>query len=75
MRATELIKEVAALPPNERTLFEELFQGLEKGRQVPITIPGSNLKWPDFGERLRRIYGDKVAPDSQSIIDDGRGER
>jgi hypothetical protein len=32
-------------------------------------------KWPDFGQRLHDIYGDKVAPDSQTIIDEGRGDR
>ena len=29
----------------------------------------------DFVQRLHRIYGDAVAPDSQSIIDEGRGDR
>ena len=37
-------------------------------------LPGQP-NWPDFRERLQGIYGDKVAPDSQSIIDDGRGDR
>ena len=32
-------------------------------------------KWPDFGQRLQDIYGDKVAPDSQNTIDEGRGDR
>ena len=35
----------------------------------------NQLKWPDFSERLHRIYGEKVAPDSQNIIDEGRGDR
>ena len=32
-------------------------------------------KWPGFGQRLHEIYGDKVAPNSQNIIDEGRGKR
>ena len=32
-------------------------------------------KWADFSERLHHIYGEKVAPDSQNIIDEGRGDR
>ena len=73
MSATELIKQVAALPPQERTLFEQLFHAMENGAPTP-GLPGQP-NWPDFGERLHGIYGDKVAPDSQSIIDDGRGDR
>ena len=32
-------------------------------------------EWPDFRERLHRLYGGKIAPDSQHIIDDGRDDR
>jgi hypothetical protein len=73
MSATELIKQVAALPPQERARFEQLFRAMENGSHTPDLA--SHRHWPDFGERLRRIYGDKVAPDSQSIIDYGRGDR
>ena len=73
MSATELIKEVAALPQRERTLFEQLFLAMKNGRRPPG--PASHSNWPDFGERLRGIYGDKIAPGSQNIIDDGRGDR
>ena len=73
MSATELIKQVTALPPRERMLFEELFCAMESGPRAPNTP--SRPQWPDFGKRLRGIYGDKVAPDSQSVIDEGRGER
>lgn len=73
MSATELIQQVAALPPQERTLFEQLFHAMEKAARAP-GLP-SQPPWPEFGERLRGIYGNKVAPDSQSVIDDGRGDR
>jgi len=71
MSATELIKQVAALPPEERKRFEQLLRAVENGSRAPRAA--SQPEWPDFSERLRRIYGDKVAPDSQKIIDDGRG--
>jgi hypothetical protein len=71
--ATELIKQVAALPQRERTLFEQLFHALKTGSPAPG--PTNKSKWPDFGERLRGIYGDKIAPDSRNIIDEGRGDR
>jgi hypothetical protein len=73
MGATELIKQVAALPQDERTLFERLFRAMKNG----VATPGAPTRseWPDFRERLHRIYGDKIAPDSQHIIDDGRDDR
>jgi len=73
MSATELIEQVAALSPRERTLFAELFHAMKNGRDGSGPAHASN--WPDFGERLRGIYGDKVAPDSQAIIEEGRGDR
>jgi len=54
-------------------LFERLFHAMENGEHTAAS-PGERT-WPDFGERLHSIYGDKVAPDSQHIIDDGRGDR
>jgi hypothetical protein len=73
MSATELIKQVAALPQRERTLFEQLFHAMKNGSHAPG--PASQSNWPDFGERLHDIYGDKIAPDSQNVIDEGRGDR
>ena len=73
MSATELIKQVAALPPQEWDLFEHLFQTMDKGARTPDST--SQPRWPEFGERLRGIYGQKVAPDSQSVINEGRGDR
>jgi hypothetical protein len=73
MSATDLIKKVAALPPRERTLFERLLREMDNGAASPATA--CPPEWPDFGERLHAIYGDKVAPDSQKLIDEGRGDR
>ncbi len=73
MSATELIKQVASLPPQERTLFKQLFRAMENSTRTSDL--DNQPEWPDFGEHLRRIYGERVAPDSQSIIHDGRGDR
>ena len=73
MSATDLIRQVAALPPQEKARFIELIHALENG--VPSPAPANGEHWPDFTQRLHRIYGDAVAPDSQSIIDEGRGDR
>ena len=73
MSATELIKQVAALPPRERTLFERLLRAMENAPHAEGDVNQS--KWADFSERLHHIYGEKVAPDSQNIVDEGRGDR
>jgi hypothetical protein len=67
------MEQVAALPPRERTLFEQLFHELNAHIQKPQVSPIE--KWPDFGQRIRSIYGDKIAPDSQEIIHEARGDR
>ena len=54
-------------------LFERPLQAMECGARAPG--PANETGWPGFGERLDPIYGDKVAPDSQPIIDEGRGDR
>ncbi len=73
MSATELIKQVASLPPEERAKFEHLFRELERG----VVTPGqpTAAQWPDFGRRLQAIYGSKLAPDSQSLVEEARGDR
>jgi hypothetical protein len=73
MSAKELIQQVAALPQRDRTLFEQLFHAMNNGSPPPG--PSSHSNWPDFAERLRGIYGDKIVPDSRNIIDEGRGDR
>ena len=71
MSAADLIKQVAALPPHERVRFEQLLHALERKTDPPA--PTVQSRWPDFGERLRNIYGDKILTDSQALIDEGRG--
>ncbi len=73
MSVTELIQQVAALSQRERTLFEQLFHAMETGN--PPSIPVNQSQWPDFNERLQGIYGSKIAPESQPIINEARGDR
>ena len=73
MSATELLEKVKALPPTEQAAFAHLFHALQ-ANPVPVATPKPQ-RWPDFAERLNRIYGDKVTSDSQSLVDEGRGDR
>jgi hypothetical protein len=77
MSATELIEQLMALPADEREEFTRLFRKL-KSPTGPSEgngngAPGSG-NWPDFGARLKRIYGNKVAADSEAVISYARGE-
>jgi len=72
MSATELIRQVAALPPQEKARFLKLIRDLENG--AVSSAPANGQHWRDFAQRLHSIYGDKVAPDSQIIIDEGGGD-
>jgi hypothetical protein len=73
MSAVELIRQVAALSPEEKAEFMKMVRDLENGSPKRTSVNGQ--QWPDFSQRLHQLYGDKFAPDSQSIIDEGRGER
>ena len=77
MSATELIEQLKALSAKERESFARLFHELEKPTHPPAgngnTASGSG-KWPDFGARLKRIYGNKVVADSEAVISYARGD-
>ena len=77
MSVTELIEQLKALSAREREAFARLFHEME----TP-TVPGAGNgngaagsgNWPDFGARLKRIYGNKVVADSEAVISDARGD-
>lgn len=77
MSASELIEQWKALSPKEREAFARLLRQLEKAAPLAVSNgnggPGS-ASWPDFGARLKRIYGNKVAADSQGVISYARGD-
>lgn len=79
MSATELIEQLKALSAKEREAFARLFRELEQptvqtaGSGNGASAPGSG-NWPDFGARLKRIYGNKVVADSEAVISYARGD-
>jgi hypothetical protein len=77
MSATELIEKLKSLPTREQEVFARLFHELE----TPTVSTGGNGNgasvsgnWPDFGARLKRIYGEKVVADSEAVIGYARGD-
>jgi hypothetical protein len=77
MSASELIKQLKALSARERKAFARLFHELEEPSS-PVTGKSDGASnsgnWPDFGARLKRIYGNKVVADSEAVISYGRGD-
>jgi len=79
MSATELIEQFKALSAGEREAFARFFHELETPTD-PATGNGNGASasgfgnWPDFGARLKRIYGNKVVADSEAVISYGRGD-
>jgi antitoxin (DNA-binding transcriptional repressor) of toxin-antitoxin stability system len=72
-----------------RNDFAKIARWLEDGEAVEIRKRGSVIgriaparststaarAWPNFAERARRTFGDVITPDSQALIDEGRGAR
>ena len=77
MSVTELIEQLKALSAKEREAFARLFDELDKPA-VPASGDGNGASgsgnWPDFGARLKRIYGNKVVADSEAVISYARGD-
>jgi len=62
MSATELLKQVRALPPRERQKFLRAIRSLEDGTTTEAKDKAKPIKWPDVEARARRIFGDRVLP-------------
>jgi antitoxin (DNA-binding transcriptional repressor) of toxin-antitoxin stability system len=72
-----------------RNDFAKITRWLEDGEAVEIRKRGKVIgriaparphaptarEWPDFAARARKAFGDAVTPDSQPLIDEGRGPR
>lgn len=75
MSATELIEQLKALSAKEREAFVRLFRELEKPTaQAADNGASGSGNWPDFGVRLKRIYGNKLVADSEAVISYARGD-
>lgn len=62
MSAVDLLKEVQALPPDEREKFVfALLDWQEMASSAPAR-KRQRVKWPDVQARARRIFGKRVFP-------------
>jgi hypothetical protein len=60
--AVQLLKEVLALPPNERQRFVVALLDCEETALSARAGRGKRVKWPDVQARARRIFGKRVFP-------------
>ena len=77
MSASELIQQWKALPATERDAFSRLFQELKTLTPQAETCSEASAgagNWPDFGDRLKRIYGNRVVADSDEASSHARGD-
>jgi hypothetical protein len=45
------------------------------GDLVPRTPPATPVEWPDFEARARRIFGDRILPGSDLLIEEREKSR
>lgn len=63
MSATELLKQVKALPPAEQQKFFERVQRLEEELSAATSKrEPRRVRWPDGQARREKIFGKKVLP-------------
>ena len=62
MSATELLKQVKAMPAREREKFLLAVLTLEEAPPARAAGKSRQVKWPDVEARARRIFGTRVLP-------------
>ena len=75
MSATDILEQLKSLSPAEQAAFDRLLRQWQTSSGSSMSAATQARQWPDFLTRLRNIYGDKTAGDSQSLISELRGNR
>ena len=60
--ATELLKQVKALPDRERQKLFLAILSLEEAAAPRMPAKTKRVKWPDVEARAKRIFGNRVLP-------------
>ncbi len=68
----EIEEAIEHLPPVK---FNELRQWIERRSKAPQVADSTPHIKPDFLARQRAIFGGRLLPDSQAVLDDVRGDR
>jgi hypothetical protein len=62
MSATELLRQVQALPARERRKFVMAVLAMTEDAPARARKPNRRVKWPDVEARAKRIFGNRVLP-------------
>ena len=62
MTASELMKQLKALPPRERQRVFKAILALEEKEPSRIRMKTKTVKWPDVEARAKLIFGKRVLP-------------
>jgi hypothetical protein len=69
---SEIKKAIDSLRPEEQTAIR---QWMDSKRQRKRPKTKSPVRWPDFQTRQKAIFGNRVLPDSQAVLDEIRADR
>ena len=70
--ATELLKQVKALPDRERQKLFLAILSLEEAAAPRMPAKTKRVKWPDVEARAKRIFGNRVLPNLVLLERSGR---
>ncbi len=62
MSASEILREVRAMPAREREKLFDAFLDLSTQAAPSASRKGKSVKWPDVEARARKIFGRRVLP-------------
>ena len=66
MSASDLVRQLKALPPRERQKVFKAILALEQEEPSSLPMKAKPVKWPDVEARARLIFGKIVLPNSGS---------
>ncbi|MEO8352654.1 MAG: hypothetical protein ABI680_13030 [Chthoniobacteraceae bacterium] len=72
---TEIEAAIAQLPPAQ---WQEIRRWMDAHAPLvgtTVAVPASAKETPDFLARQKALFGERVLPDSQAVLDDSRADR
>ena len=62
MKASDVVKQVRAMPRLERQRVVSAILAMEEEESASGRVSKKRVKWPDIEARARRIFGDRAIP-------------
>ena len=71
----EIEAAIAQLPPAQWMEVRHWMDAHAPRAATTVSVPPSPAKRPDFLARQKALFGERVLPDSQAVLDELRAER